>query len=110
MRAVQEMTKWEGDIQPNHKYLLDGDKMLAFLPAGSKTATYFKKPIVISRRGRVFVDLKKNPFEVPADAQSLVLIKVEGSKGAIYWVNPQNKSCTCPGFTYRGACKHVKDL
>jgi uncharacterized Zn finger protein len=24
-------------------------------------------------------------------------------------VNRKLRTCTCPGYTYRGACKHVKD-
>lgn len=37
---------------------------------------------------------------------------VAGSKGASYEVSvgPGGNSCTCPGFTFRGACKHVKEL
>jgi len=34
---------------------------------------------------------------------------VEGSKGNTYEVKLHEKGfdCTCPGFTYRGECKHV---
>ena len=36
---------------------------------------------------------------------------VQGSKGAEYIVTlGANTSCTCPGFTFRGACKHTKEL
>lgn len=35
---------------------------------------------------------------------------VQGSKGAEYVVTlGANSSCTCPGFTFRGDCKHVKE-
>ena len=36
--------------------------------------------------------------------------EVEGSKGAKYIVNLDDNTCTCPGYTFRGACKHVKEL
>jgi hypothetical protein len=34
-------------------------------------------------------------------------IRVEGSKGNIYEVAKDGSNCTCPGFTFRGKCKHV---
>ena len=39
-------------------------------------------------------------------------VKIEGSKGNTYTVS-RNKTtgklnCTCPGFKYRGNCKHLK--
>jgi uncharacterized Zn finger protein len=38
------------------------------------------------------------------------LIEVQGSKGAVYWVDPELHSCTCPGYTFRGKCKHTDIL
>lgn len=37
---------------------------------------------------------------------------VKGSKGNEYTVkvSANGKSCTCPGFTFRGTCKHVTEL
>jgi len=36
---------------------------------------------------------------------------VKGSKGAEYMVTlGAGASCTCPGFTFRGRCKHVEEL
>ena len=36
--------------------------------------------------------------------------QVQGSKGNVYTVTQRdgNKSCTCPGFQFRKACKHVQ--
>lgn len=107
MKAVQEITKWEGDIQPNHTYLLDGDRMLAYIPQGSKQATYFKSPITIRLSGRKFQELKQNPFRIENPETR---IRVEGSKGSIYWVDPEARSCTCAGYSFRGKCKHVDQV
>ena len=38
------------------------------------------------------------------------VVEVQGSKGAVYYVNTTENTCTCPGYTYRGTCKHVKEL
>jgi len=36
--------------------------------------------------------------------------QVSGSKGNVYTVTEDQgqRRCTCPGFTFRGACKHVR--
>ena len=108
MEAVKETTVWEGAVQANHTYLLDGTKMVAYIPFGKGKPFYFKNPITIDKRGRKFEKLKKNPFkEVKQDPS---LIEVKGSKGNSYWVDPEAKTCTCPGYTFRGACKHITDL
>ena len=38
--------------------------------------------------------------------------KVAGSKGNEYTVTEDSGkwSCTCPGFTFRGSCKHIKEF
>ena len=46
MEALKEVTVWEDSTtQCNHTYLLDGDKMLAYIKNGETTPFYFKNPI-----------------------------------------------------------------
>jgi hypothetical protein len=111
-QAFKEITKWEdGNTAINHTYLLDGDKMVAYIRYGTTEPFWFKSPIKIDKRGRKFeqVDsiLFHSSFNVftPSD-----VIEVQGSKGAVYFVNTSENTCTCPGYTYRGTCKHVKEL
>jgi hypothetical protein len=107
MQAVKEVTKWEGSQQPNHVYLLDGDKMVAYIKFGIGDPFYFKKPIRIDKRGRKFEAMKSNPFTVEVKSD---LIEISGSKGNVYYVDKEAKTCTCAGFTFRGSCKHTKEL
>ena len=118
-RAYKETTVWDSPSSPNHVYLLDGDKLIAFIPLGKRKPVYFKTPIKgFDRRGRTFVEVIPSPFK---DADYLqhqffgsVLPKktreVKGSKGEVYSVNDEEGTCTCPGFKYRGACKHITEL
>jgi hypothetical protein len=107
MEAVKEITVWEDGALINHTYLLDGDKMIAYIRFGDSVPFYFSKPIRIDKRGRKFEKLKTNPFDFEV---SSTLIEVKGSKGNSYYVDPKDRTCTCPGFTFRGSCKHILEL
>jgi hypothetical protein len=108
MEAVVETTVWAGSVQPNHSYLLDGSKIIAYIKQGDTVPFYFKSPITIEKRGRKFAALRINPFK--KIKQKDTIIKVAGSKGAIYSIDTEEKTCTCPGYSFRGACKHLTEL
>jgi hypothetical protein len=107
MKAMQETTKW-GDGTPCHLYLLDGDKMHAYINAVGSTVKpmYFAKPIEIDLRKRTFKEVLPNPFVVAA-ITSAHLRRVKGSKGEEYTVDMIAETCTCPSFRYRVRCKHL---
>jgi hypothetical protein len=111
MILVHETTVWSDDT-PNHTYLLSDNK--ATLYAYSKEVDgkdgelfWFSKPMPFSTKGRTFVILRRIPTDDrPANTTSTVV----GSKGDIYTITTEpngNKSCSCPGFMYRGKCKHI---
>ena len=107
MEALRETTVWSGSVQPNHTYLLDGSRMIAFIKQGDTVPFYFKTPIQINVRGRTFKPAVPSPFKI---VKANDTIEVSGSKGQTYFVNTIEKTCTCTGFTYRGTCKHIKEL
>jgi len=113
-QAYRETTAWaDSPSTINHTYLLEGDAMIAYMRSQTAVPFYFKKPIRIDRRGRKFELVEPNPFTnlaVPVVAQTNHIVEIEGSRGARYYVNTDTKTCTCPGYTYRGVCKHVKEL
>lgn len=121
MEALKEVTVWEDSTtQCNHTYLLDGDKMLAYIKSGDTVPFYFKNPITISKSRRKFEKLKVNPFKdwakilkahIDVEPTPAYIKKVAGSKpGVTYEVNTQDKTCSCSGFTFRGKCKHIEGL
>lgn len=107
MKIMLETTVWDDPGVPNHVYVLNDSmsKMIAYVRAGTKEVFKFKKPIGIDIRGRTFVDLDDT---VP-DTKEPEVITVEGSKGSKYYLSNPGEGwvCTCPGFTFRGACKHL---
>lgn len=107
MIAIQETTVWDNPNTPNHTYLLDGTNLVAYIKHGESTPFYFKNPIKgFSKTGRKFIELKKNPFKVTVSS----LREVKGSKGETYFIDDEAKTCTCAGFSFRGTCKHIKEL
>jgi hypothetical protein len=105
MDAYVEVTEWS-DSTPNHTYLMSSDRIFAYIKEGGKKPHYFSAPLTISKRYRKFVKLDVNPFKQDEVADHR--IKVTGSKGDVYYVDPVEKTCTCSGFTFRGKCKHLE--
>ena len=112
MEAVRETTVWTGvDYrQPNHDYLLDGDRIVAYRKWGEGDIIRLSGKIKIDRRGRKFQKLDPNPFTELEENKEPMVVEVKGSKGNSYFVNKEEQTCTCPGFTFRGSCKHTKEL
>jgi hypothetical protein len=105
MEAVRETTDWEF---PNHTYLLDGTTLVAYIKKGETEPFYFKNGIKnFDKRRRTFERADKALFDKSASSN---LIEVQGSKGAVYYVDPEAHTCTCPGYTFRGKCKHTDIL
>jgi hypothetical protein len=108
MEAVREITVWEGIArQPNHDYLLDGDRVVAYRKWGEGEVIVLSGRIKIDRRRRKFVKLDPNPFAGFGKEKESMVVEVKGSKGNSYWVDQVAKTCTCPGYTYRAQCRHI---
>ena len=123
MKYLQETTDWGNHNTPNHVYYVNDSKtkMVGYIKAGTKALFKFSKPMMIDVRGRKFVELKDKKAEsdevyfgkpvvetVPKNA-----IEVKGSNGKVYILTKGisgKYSCTCPGFTFRHTCKHIKEV
>jgi len=106
MQALKETTDWGKSTAPNHTYLLDGSNLVAYIKQGETSPFYFKNPIKgFDKRGRKFVEVKAALFKTKVQTNT---IAVQGSKGQTYYVDPEAKTCTCPGFNFRGSCKHLE--
>ena len=100
MEALVETT---GELFPAHTYLLDGNNLVAYVKVNTTTPFYFKSPIKgFDKRGRKFEPGNTSLFTIKKESNARTVI---GSRGQTYTVTAE--SCTCPGFTYRGTCKHM---
>jgi hypothetical protein len=122
VKIVQEVTDWRVPYrQPNHVYLMSGDRVLAMSRWGEGRPEYFANPGRMDRRGRKFVEVKRNPWRFdlriavesePEQRPKGQTWTVSGSKGNQYTVSQDSGrwSCTCPGHGFRGRCRHVDEV
>jgi len=108
MEALREVTEWNVDYrQPNHTYLFDGEKVIAYIKWHEGDPIYFNPPGKLNKARRKFVKADIGLFD-QVNATESNLIEVKGSTGGSYWVDPDAETCTCPGFQFRGRCKHLE--
>jgi uncharacterized Zn finger protein len=111
MKIMLETTTWADNFGEscNHVYVFNDSmtKAMGYVPRGSKTLQRFSKPMSIDTRGRTFVELEGESETQPEPDVTVV----EGSKGQKYYLSNEGEGwlCTCPGFKFRGACKHVAE-
>lgn len=118
LKIVQEVTDWKVPYrQPNHVYLMNGDRVVAMSRWGTERPEYFKSQSRIDKRGRKFIEVKKNPWGFDMKVSVIQDEKprgetweVAGSKGNTYTVSLLDGrwACTCPGATFRSTCKHIE--
>ena len=99
MLVAAEQTQWS-DRMHNGVYLLSEDrsKMFGFAKYNSAEFKMFKNPISIDVRGRKFLVIHR----IEEESTAKVVI---GSKGEKYFI--EEGKCSCPGFKFRGQCKHI---
>ena len=107
MEAIVETT---GGLFPAHTYLIDGNNLVAYIKVNTTEPYYFKQPIKgFDKRGRKFARTSSSAFTLQVEP-AVALKAIQGSKGSVYYVNESEGTCTCPGYTYRGTCKHITEL
>ena len=113
MKFFRETTQdWESPT-PNHVYLLNNtrDKMYGYIKAGTEEVTVMKSAYRFDARRRTFVEVPELG-EIDLDQVKGETWEFVGSKGDKYVVQKIDNvlQCTCPGYKYRGECKHVKEI
>lgn len=111
-KVFKEVTEdWVVDYRlPNHTYLMDGDKIIAYKPWHDDPIQHLSGKIKLNKARRKFVELPfvASEWELEEQAAPSNIVVVEGSKGNTYEVDVEAETCTCPGFQFRGKCKHIE--
>jgi hypothetical protein len=109
MKVLKEVTEnWTTDFLPNHTYLFEGDKVIAYKPWHDDPVQVLTRPMRFDKARRKFEELEYRAEDWPGVEEQKNTVTVEGSKGNTYEVDLDEGSCTCPGHQFRGKCKHVE--
>lgn len=98
---IPEFNTYTGSVITNHKAIKPGQ---IGLTTGEKP--FDMRIIDIDR----IVDAD-NPTEPVKQEYDIQTWTIAGSKGNEYIVTKEHGqySCTCPGYSFRGACKHIEE-
>ena len=101
IEILQEVTDWGKYKVANGVYHVNSAGHL-----DQHNDVVYDTPIkAFSKARRKFKKIGERPEELESG-----IMEVQGSNGNVYLVDTINKTCTCPGFTFRGNCKHVKAI
>ena len=96
---LQEITDWGKYPVANGVYHVNSAGQLV-----QHNDKVFKNPSKqFSKSRRKFTKIGERPEELAAD-----VIVIKSSSGKTYTI--EDGKCSCPGYTFRGNCKHVKEL
>jgi hypothetical protein len=122
--AYKEITEWDNSefVVPNHTYLFDGkSNILAYARASDGEVMVLPKPIKIDTRRRKFVKVNHKALQslgITLQSSDLTLQsdfpnwQVVSDSGKTYTVEliGGKYHCNCVGYSYRGSCKHSKQI
>jgi hypothetical protein len=106
IEILQEITDW-GKYKVNNGiyHVNSAGKLIAYQPSSEEPVQKLNVPSTqFSKSRRKFKKIGAYP-----EPKKENVIEVKGSTGKIYYIDTDKRTCTCPGFTYRGNCKHVKE-
>ena len=107
---LQEFTDWgDAPVKNGVYHVNEHDQLVAYHPPMGKLKE-FKVPMKgFSKSRRKFTVLDTY---IEDDVVEVERIEFTGSKGNTYYVTVEdgNAKCTCPGYKWRGLCKHVKEV
>lgn len=112
-KILQEVSEWDAEYKCNHTYLLNGDKVVAYIKQGDTEVIVLNHQIRIEKRYRKFIEVQNQDLSIliPNETPKNIRVFNVQSKDKVYTVelnSVKNKyTCSCTGFTFRGKCKHI---
>ena len=107
---LQEITDWGTAPVKNGVYHVnEHDQLVAYHPPMGELKEFANPMKGFSRARRKFTVL--DTYEDENIDTSVERIEFTGSKGNTYVVTVSDRiACTCPGYKFRGKCKHVTEV
>jgi|TARA_R110001592_G_scaffold267769_1_gene533822 hypothetical protein len=107
IEILQEVTDWGKYKVNNGVYHINGaGSLVAYQVNVDAKLQVLKSPSKqFSKSRRKFTKIGEREEELANH-----ITEVQGSKGNVYHVDTIKMTCTCPGYTFRGNCKHVKQV
>jgi hypothetical protein len=110
IEVLQEITDWGDQSVSNGIYHVnDSGQLVAYQAPEGALKTFFNPIQQFSKSRRKFKTLDKYSDQSEANLSPHITI-VKGSKGNEYQVDTEEGTCSCPGYKFRGTCKHIKEL
>lgn len=112
-KILQEVSQWDADYKCNHTYLLNGDKIVAYIKQGDTEVNILNHQMRIDKRYRKFIEVQNQALSIliPAETPKNIRVFNVQSKDKVYTVElntVKNKyTCSCTGYTFRDKCKHI---
>lgn len=112
-QILQEISEWKGDYKCNHTYLMDNNKIIAYVKQGDSKVTTLNHALSMDKRYRKFIKVDNVELSklIPKTKNTNIRTFNVQSKDKIYTVEldtlKNRYRCACPGFTFRGKCKHI---
>jgi hypothetical protein len=98
IEILQEITDWGKYPVANGVYHINSAGHLV-----QHNDTVFKTPIKqFSKSRRKFTKIGERPEKFEED-----VVVIKSSSGKTYTIT--DNKCSCPGYTFRGNCKHIKE-
>lgn len=107
IEILQEITDW-GKYKVNNGiyHVNSAGKLVAYQPNAESELQVLNVPSTqFSKARRKFKKIGSYP-EITNEPHVKL---IEGSNGNTYSLDTEKGTCSCPGYTYRGNCKHVKE-
>ena len=99
MKVLQEITDWSTSYRsPNHTYLVESNKLIAYKKWHTGEPVFFDHRARFDRARRKFAELPYRAEDWNNLAAKTNTIRVAGSQGNTYEVDPELGTCTCPGY------------
>tara|TARA_R110001592_G_scaffold29047_9_gene105776 strand:- start:210 stop:533 length:324 start_codon:yes stop_codon:yes gene_type:complete len=105
IEILQEVTDWGKYKVNNGIYHINGaGQLVAYQVNDDADLHVLKSPSKgFSKSRRKFVKIGERPEELDND-----VIVIKSSSGKTYTI--KDGTCSCPGYTFRGNCKHIKEF